>query len=54
MYNSTLILYSVPEKQNVSFKGSKVMYNPQYNFVTNPYQQAKTVNTGSKLAIVSK
>ena len=49
MFDSTLILYSVPEK-----KQTKVMYNPQYNFVTNPYQQAKKVETGSKLAILAK
>lgn len=54
MYNSTLILYSVPEKQNLSFKGSKVMYNPQYNFVSNPYQQVKNVETGSKFTAIAK
>ena len=52
MYDSTMILYSVPEKKQV--KQSRVMYNPQYNFTTNPYQQVKKVETGSKLALVSK
>lgn len=48
MYNSTLILYSVPENK------SKVMYNRQYNFATNPYKTAKTVETGSKLTVLAK
>lgn len=52
MYDSTLILYSVPEKQEV--KKSKVMYNPQYNFVTNPYKAQKQVETGSKLKVMAK
>ena len=50
MYDSTLILYSVPEET----KKSKVMYNPQYNFVTNPYKVAKQTEMGSKLKVVAK
>ena len=52
MYNSTLILYSVPEKQEA--KKSRVMYNPQYNIVSNPYKTAPKVEKGSKLAVVAK
>ena len=52
MYESTLILYSVPEM--AEGKKSKVMYNPQYNFVSNPYKQAKQAETGSKLALMAK
>ena len=52
MYNSTLILYSVPEKQEV--KKSRVMYNPQYNIVSNPYKTSPKVEKGSKLAVVAK
>ena len=51
MYNSTLILYSVPEKQSSK---SRIMYNPQFKFATNPYQQKQNVETGSKLALISK
>jgi hypothetical protein len=51
MYDSTLILYSVPEKQAPK---SRVMYNPQYNFATNPYQSLPKVETGSKLALLAK
>lgn len=50
MYDSTLILYSVPEET----KKSKVMYNPQYNFVTNPYKVAKQTEMGSKLKVLAK
>ncbi|MGN0018734.1 MAG: hypothetical protein ACI37S_06820 [Candidatus Gastranaerophilaceae bacterium] len=49
MYNSSLILYSVPEN-----KKSKVMYNRQFNFATNPYKTAKPAETGSKLAVLAK
>ncbi len=44
--DTTLILYSNP-----SFTGRRVMYNPQYNIVSNPYIAKKEVVTGSKLAL---
>lgn len=53
--DTTLILYHIPDPQKTpapSFMGSKVMYNPKYNFVSNPYKQAQTIVSGSKLAIV--
>ena len=47
------ILYSVPDQ--LTFTGRKVLYNPQYNFVSqNSYKQKQDVVTGSKLAILSK
>lgn len=51
IYNSTMILYSVPEKQSPK---SRVMYNPQYKFATNPYKTAPKAETGSKLALMAK
>jgi hypothetical protein len=50
--DSVLIIYHVPK--NVSFTGRKVMYNPQYNFVSNPYTAKDNVIAGSKLALVSR
>ena len=51
--DSTMILYSVPDQ--LTFTGRKVLYNPQYNFVSqNSYKQKQDVVTGSKLAILSK
>ena len=49
--NSTLILYHDP-----SFCGRRVMYNPQYNIVSNPYSQInkQKQNIGEKLTILSK
>ena len=49
--DSTLILYHEP-----SFTGRRVMYNPQYNIVSNPYSQVnkEKYNIGEKLAILSK
>lgn len=48
--DTTLVLYHQP-----SFTGRrKVMYNPQYSFTSNPYQQKPQVVTGSKLALTSK
>ena len=57
--DSTLILYHVPNKaqQNQpSFKGRRVLYNPQYNFVSNPYKNINKTpeKTGEKLAILTK
>ena len=50
MYDSTLILYSVPEKT----EKTRVMYNPQYNFATNPYKTVSKAETGSKLELLAK
>ena len=49
--DSTLILYHEP-----SFTGRRVMYNPQYNIVSNPYAQVnkEKQDIGSKLALLSK
>ena len=47
--DSTLILYHEP-----SFCGSKVLYNPQYNFVSKPYENKKQAETGSKLQLLVK
>ena len=57
--DSTLILYHVPNKaqQNQpSFKGRRVLYNPQYNFVSNPYKNINKTpeKTGEKLVILTK
>lgn len=53
--DSTLILYSINNYQP-SFTGKRTMYNPQYNFVSNPYSQVNKQEhkVGSKLAIISK
>ena len=42
--------------KKVAFKGKqhKTYFNPQYNFASNPYQKAETVEEGQKLSIVSK
>ncbi len=50
MYDSTSILYSVPEKT----EKTRVMYNPQYNFATNPYKTVSKAETGSKLELLAK
>ncbi len=50
MYDSTLLLYSVPEKTDKT----RVMYNPQYNFATNPYKTVSKAETGSKLELLAK
>ena len=49
--DSTLILYHQP-----SFTGRRVLYNPQYNIVSNPYANVNKEknNTGEKLAVLSK
>lgn len=59
--DSTLVLYHVPgmeagkqENYVPSFKGRRIMYNPQYNFVSNPYAKAQNINLGSKLMLTSK
>ena len=42
--------------KKVAFKGKqhKTYFNPQYNFVSKPYQKSETVEEGQKLSIVSK
>lgn len=59
--DSTLILYHMPgmeqgksEEYKPTFNGRRVMYNPQYNFVSNPYSQAQNIDLGSKLKITAK
>lgn len=49
--DTTLILYHKP-----SFTGRRVMYNPQYNIVSQPYSQVNKEkhNVGGKLALLSK
>lgn len=47
--DTTLILYHKP-----TFTGRRTMYNPQYHFTSNPYQQKPEIVTGSKLALLSK
>lgn len=54
-----LILYNAAEKKSVassnpSFNGRKVLYNPQYNFVSSPYQKRELPKLGSKIQLVSK
>lgn len=44
--DSTLILYHQP-----SFTGRRVMYNPQYNFVSSPYEQKQKATSGTKLSL---
>ena len=45
--DSTLVLYHEP-----TFTGRRSMYNAQYHFTSNPYQQKQQSVTGSKLAVV--
>lgn len=54
--DSTLILYKIEDKKQPSFSGRRVMYNPQYNFVSNPYANINQMkqNVGEKLALLSK
>lgn len=50
MINSTLILTTEKhDYKQPSFTGSKVLYNPQYNFVSNPYMQVAKQSVGIKL-----
>jgi len=46
--DSTMILY---HPANVSFTGHKVLYNPQYNFVSNPYSKSKDIKIGSNINV---
>lgn len=57
IYHPTLILYADAPKvektsSNPSFTARKVMYNPQYNFVSNPYKQIETPKLGQQLLLV--
>ncbi len=58
--DTTLTLCYVPEnnKANLSFTGkSKVLYNPQYNFIpnnSNPYKIKNSVELGNSLALIAK
>lgn len=47
--DSVLTLYSIDNQP--SFTGRKIMYNPQYNFVSNSYEQRPKVVSGGKLAL---
>ncbi len=48
--DSVLTLYSEP-----SFSGKrKILYNPQYNFVSNPYANKPKLESGTKLSLLSK
>ena len=51
--NGVMILKHI---KKIAFKGKqlKTYFNPQYNFASNPYQKAETVEEGQKLSIVSK
>lgn len=41
--------------KKTSFSGrARQLYNPQYNFVSNPYAQQKKAETGSKLSLIAK
>ncbi|MBO6086787.1 hypothetical protein J6P92_00370 [bacterium] len=53
--DSVLVLYKDPNQNpNPSFTGRRIMYNPQYNIVSNPYVNKKEVVEGSKLQLISK
>ena len=59
--DSTLILYHMPgmeqgksEEYVPTFKGRKVMYNPQFNFISKPYVQPKKIDLGENLSLTSK
>ena len=53
--DSVLILYSDPAQNSTpSFTGRRILYNPQYNIVSNPYKQKTDIVQGSKLQIISK
>lgn len=53
MNDCILILYSEP-KNEPSFTGRRILYNPQYNIVSKPYVTKKEVITGSKLMLNAK
>ena len=50
--DSVMTLYLV--KKEPTFTGRRVMYNPQYNFVSSPYVQKQEIVSGSKLSLISK
>lgn len=49
MSASNLILTSISPKGQTSFKGKKVLYNPQYNFVSSPYAKKEKLAVGTIL-----
>lgn len=49
--DSVMTLYLV--KKEPTFTGRRVMYNPQYNFVSTPYTQKQEILSGSKLSLIS-
>lgn len=49
--DSVMTLYLV--KKEPTFTGRRVMYNPQYNFVSSPYAQKQEIVSGSKLSLAN-
>ena len=49
--NGVMVLKHI---KNIAFKGHRTYYNPQYNFVSNPYQKQEVHEEGKKLSIISK
>lgn len=49
--DSVMTLYLV--KKEPTFTGRRVMYNPQYNFVSSPYVQKQEIVSGSKLSLAN-
>ena len=60
--DTILVLYHMPEMEvgkkeeyTPSFNGRRVLYNPQYNFVSKPYEnKSNKENQGTKLLLTSK
>lgn len=51
--DSVMTLYHTPTNAP-SFTGRRVLYNPQYNIVSNPYKIKNQAQTGSKLELVAR
>ena len=49
--NGVMVLKHI---KNIAFKGHRTYYNPQYNFVSNPYKQEEVHEEGKRLSIISK
>lgn len=49
--DSVMTLYLV--KKEPTFTGRRVMYNPQYNFVSTPYAKKQEIISGSKLSLAN-
>ncbi len=49
--NGVMILKHI---KNIAFKGHRTYYNPQYNFVSNPYKKQEVQEEGKRLSIISK